>query len=371
MSPMWREHGTKRRCLRRRNVSAVQPTVWFASPGDPTQLTGGYIYNARVVTGLRASGWVVESLRLPDTYPFPTPADQAVAKNLLFRVRDNDLLVVDGLALGAFSPDVLANLRGRLIALVHHPLADESGLDAQQVEALTVSETRALTFARGVIVTSPHTADALAARFGVPRDGITVAVPGVDPVQAQSDRTQPPMILAVGSVSRRKGHDVLVRALTQLVDLEWHAVVVGNLDRDPAAAAEVRRLVSEHGLERRVQLAGEQPQVALSAYYRQATLFALATRHEGYGMVFSEAMMHGLPIVTCAAGAVPDTVPSTAGLLVPPNEPEAFANALRTVLEDSAARTRLASGSLAAGQALPTWTDTARLFEAKLHEVAK
>ena len=136
-------------------VPERRPVLWFASPGDPATLTGGYIYNARVIDGLTSQGWDVRRIRLPDAYPFPTASDQASAKNLLFEVGEADVLVIDGLALGAFSPDVLGNLRGKLVALVHHPLADESGLDETQVAELTVSEILALRYAKGVIRDGP------------------------------------------------------------------------------------------------------------------------------------------------------------------------------------------------------------------------
>lgn len=350
-------------------VPERQSVLWFASPGDPATLTGGYIYNARVIDGLTSQGWDVRRIRLPDAYPFPSASDQATAKNLLFEVGEADVLVIDGLALGAFSPDVLGNLRGKLVALVHHPLADESGLDETQVAELTASETLALRYAKGVIVTSPHTGGALVERFEVARKNITVAIPGVDRPSAVQARKEPPIILSVGSLTARKGHDVLVRALATIVDLDWQANIVGSCERDPEVANDVRNLISNLELQGRVSLSGEFAQSDLAACYGTASVFALATRHEGYGMVFSEAMMHGLPIVTCAAGAVPDTVPASAGILVPVDDEAAFASALRSVLSDRERYQELARGSQAAGDAMPSWADTARIFGEKCREV--
>ena len=102
--------------------------------------------------------------------------------------------------------------------------------------------------------------------------------------------------------------------------------------------------------------------------YREARLFALATRFEGYGIVFDEALAHGLPIISCIAGAVPDTVPENAGLLVPPDAPEAFADALRQVLGDAKTHQNLATAARVAGRALSSWKDTAIIAAAALEK---
>jgi glycosyltransferase involved in cell wall biosynthesis len=128
------------------------------------------------------------------------------------------------------------------------------------------------------------------------------------------------------------------------------------------------RLHAELGLGDRVRLAGRLPGDDLGRAYAQAKIFALATRYEGYGIVFDEAMAHGLPIVTCATGAVPDTVAEGAGLLVPTEDPEAFAAALDQLLSDEALRSRMAATSSRAGAALPGWGETARIAGAVLDQ---
>ena len=83
-------------------------------------------------------------------------------------------------------------------------------------------------------------------------------------------------------------------------------------------------------------------------------------RYEGYGMVFAEALAHGLPVIAARAGAVPDVVPPDAGLLVPVDDSAALAAALRRVLTDATLRKDLRAGALRAAQALPRWQDTGR-----------
>jgi glycosyltransferase involved in cell wall biosynthesis len=166
----------------------------------------------------------------------------------------------------------------------------------------------------------------------------------------------------------RKGHDILLQALALLADLEWTVSIVGGAT-DEDYSRSLRDLATKLGLNERVHFRGKLAPDALTACYVRASVFALATRYEGYGMVFAEAMVHGLPIVTCAAGAVPDTVPADAGMLVPADDVAAFAGALRRVLADAGHRNALASGSARHGQDLPSWDDTARIVSAVLKNV--
>ena len=114
-------------------------------------------------------------------------------------------------------------------------------------------------------------------------------------------------------------------------------------------------------MDHRVSFAGNMPQEKLDTLYATATVFALATRYEGYGMVFDEALSWGLPIISCTAGAVPDTVPAGAGRLVSPDAPDAMAQALRDVLTDADARAAMAAAAKTAGAALPGWDTTAQI----------
>jgi glycosyltransferase involved in cell wall biosynthesis len=242
--------------------------------------------------------------------------------------------------------------------MIHHPLAHESGLTPARRAHLFATERDNIGLARHILVPSPHTAAILVSEYGARPGDITIVRPGTDRPRGPQDPASPPLILSVGIQHPRKGHDILLGALAQVTDLPWQAVIVGSA-YDAAHAAALTALHRRLALETRATLAGRVSPDRLSDLYRAATLFALATRYEGYGIVFDEALAHGLPIVTCRTGAVPQTVPAEAGLLVPPEDASAFAAALRRLLTDDKTRARLAATSRAAGAGLPPWSSVA------------
>jgi glycosyltransferase involved in cell wall biosynthesis len=335
--------------------------VVFAIPGDLDTPTGGYVYDRRVIHELQDRGVTLTHMRLGSSFPHPTEEDTLDAATQLASSGSGQVLLIDGLALGALEPEVLAQVHAPIVALVHHPLALEGHLDSARRSELHRMEQENLARCVAVIVTSDQTAEILTSDYGVPAQNITVARPGTDRQVQTHELISPPLIVSVGSQSRRKGHDVLIEALSHIDDLPWQAVIAGSV-RDEAYSTELHRMVHDLGLDERVRLIGAVSPEQLQQLYSQASVFALATRFEGYGMVFDEAMTYGLPIVSCDTGAVPDTVAEGAGLLVPVDDPHAFSEALRSVLADEKKRAAMATSSQHAGQLLPTWSDTADII---------
>lgn len=346
---------------RHAQFAAGQPGAAFAIPGDIDTKTGGYIYERTLLHSLRALGRPVDHLILPASFPDPSPADMARAIAQMAAVPADRPLIIDGLVFGAVDTAGLASLRAPIVAMIHHPLALETGLSPDRAAELYRREADNLRLAARVVVPSPHTADILTSRYGADPARILIAPPGFRPADPARLPAAPPLILSVGILAPRKGHDILLTALAGLTDLDWQAIIVGA-PLFPQTAAALHAQNAALGLAGRVRLTGLIDEAALIDLYRSTTVFALATRYEGYGMVFGEALLHGLPIVACRVGAVPQTVPEGAGLLVPPDDPAAFAAALRHLLTDAPARARIAAISTAAGQALPTAADTARVM---------
>lgn len=334
------------------------PEVWFAVPGDPETRTGGYIYAKRLTEALRAGGWTVHPVRLPGGFPRPSPSDLAETAQAFTALPKGATTLIDGLAFGALPANLLSGLGLNIAALVHHPLALETGLTPAEAADSARNERAALELARAVIVTSPHTADILAADYGVARDRITVAVPGAEQ-RPRAVGSDPPSLLTVATITPRKGHDVLVAALAQLQDLPWTSTLAGSLMRAPECVADLKARIARSGVANRITLAGEVADDILTDLYHRADLFVLPSRYEGYGMVFADALACGLPVVACAAGAVTETVPAAASKLVPTDDAAALAAALRALLSDRQQRRALADAAWMAGQRLPTWTQCA------------
>ena len=352
--------------------------LYFAIPGDLETRTGGYGYDRRIIAGLRERGWSVSVVRLDDSFPFPSAAARAQAAAVLAQIPTGSTVLVDGLALGALPVEVGREAaRLKIVALVHHPLAAETGLDPALAAELHTSERRALGLVRSVVVTSRATAVRLA-DYGVTADRITVVEPGTDPAplargsQGASLSAEPSALspqspvpgevalLCVATMTPRKGYELLLTALAAIPQRNWRLTCAGSLDRDPATVARVRAQLRDSGLEDRVLLAGDMDAPALGAQYDRADLFVLPTLYEGYGMAVAEALARGLPVISTATGAIEDLVRPTppdeaAGIVVPPGDLPALRDALFRVVGDATLRSRLAANARRARQRLPTW----------------
>lgn len=334
--------------------------IVFAIPGAINTQSGGYGFDRRLMHELRLQGRDVSHLELGGSYPNPTAADAAHAAMVLEGLPSDCIVIMDGLALGAMDAGVIGSLPAQLVALIHHPLAFEGDMEPGRKKQLLLTERENLRHAKRVIVPSPHTAQLLVSHYGVEANRVTVARPGIDQSAEPKRQLDPPLILSVGIQVPRKGHDVLLRSLSGIRELHWQAVIVGA-PLDTEYAASLAALSQELGLSDRVTLAGQVSDAELAELYRSASIFALATRFEGYGMVFGEAMVHGLPIVSCKVGAVAETVPATASLLVEPNDPDAFGSALANLLQDPELHAELEAAALEAGENLISWKESARL----------
>lgn len=334
-------------------------SIAFAIPGDLSLPTGGYAYDRRLLAEWDRMGIACRHLALPGSFPAPTGADLATSREILTATAGP--LLVDGLAFGALPEPLVAVLPHPLIALVHHPLALEAGLSPARAAELRAGETAALRHTDTVVATSPATKALLVAKFGVPAGKITVAEPGTDPAPRATGSSggQPLSLLAVGAVIPRKGYDVLVAALAGLVDRAWQLTLIGALDRAPDTVAALRRQIAEAGLDNRITLAGAVSDTDLAKAYARADLFVMPSLFEGYGMVLTEALARGLPILCTTGGAAAETAPDEAALKVLPGDVAALRQGLRVLIDDDAARRARADAAWRAAASLPRWHETA------------
>jgi glycosyltransferase involved in cell wall biosynthesis len=345
------------------------PELTFAVPGGLDLPTGGATYDRMVTAAVRAAGWRVDVLTWPASFPFPDESDrQSVAADLA-ALPDGALVMIDGLALGTL-PELARAQSGRLrlVALVHHPLALETGLRPETAARFAAEEREALRWVQAVIVTSNATAATLRTEFGVPGDRITVAVPGIERRAALAGpRLAGPLrILSLGQVSPRKAYHVLVEALASVADLDFSATIAGDVDSNPETASALVDQIRRARLSDRVRLVGAVSEAESARLHADADLFAFPSLYEGYGMALAEAMAWGLPIVATTGGAIPEVVPPRAGLLVPPGDAPAFAAALRRLLSEADLRASLAGAARAAAARLGGWEATAAGIAAAL-----
>ena len=346
----------------------------FLIPGDWLTPTGGFTYDRRLVLALREAGWHVDLLRLDAEWPWPDAAALNAAQHAIESLPDGRRVIADGLAFGALPPALLQAHAHRLcwVALVHHPLHLETGLDAAQCQHLLHSETRALQHARRVLVTSAHTAADVAA-MGVPAERIVVIEPGTDaaPVVGRPRRHDGPLqLLCVASLTPRKGHALLLQALAGLPRGDWELHNVGSLTRDPATTAQLLAMCDTAPLAGRVFWHGEVDAAQLQPFYARAELLLQPSLHEGYGMAVAEALAAGLPVLASDAGALAQTLPPDAGLHVPAGDVSALRDALARLLGDAALLERLAAGARAAALHLPRWPQQAQRLAALLDGLA-
>lgn len=336
--------------------------IVFAIPGDLSLPTGGYAYDRRLLAEWREMGVVARHLPLPGSFPSPGEADLAETGRSILSQPYDRVLLIDGLAYGAFPEGIAAGLAGRVVALVHHPLGLETGLTPTQATEFVRRETAALRYASAVIATSEATKRLLVTDFAVPAEKVTVAEPGVDPAErAVGSGGETVELLAVGSLVPRKGYDVLVAALDGLADKPWRLSIVGADDRAPATTAALKAQIAGAGLSGRITLAGALGHAELDAAYDKADLFVMPSLFEGYGMVLTEALARGLPILCTTGGAAAQTAPDTAALKVPPGDVAALRAGLARLLDDRQERQRRSDAAWQAAGTLPRWRGTATI----------
>jgi glycosyltransferase involved in cell wall biosynthesis len=321
----------------------------------------------------------VDVVELQGRFPFPDLVAIEAARSALDGQPDHRLVVIDGLALPAFESALLAHrARLSLVGFVHHPLALETGLEPSAQDQLARVESRIWSLLDGIVCPSEDSARAVA-ETGFDTGRIAVTPPGTE-LPRSVLRSEPAIprlpggpvrLLAVGTLIARKGHALLLEALAEVPsDLLWHLDCIGSLERDPLTVERVRALIRDRHLDGRVTLHGEVSSQARDLAYARAHLFTLPSFHEGYGMVFAEAMAWGLPIVATTGGAIPATVPADAGRLVPPGDRTALARALVDLIGSAEERARLARAARSAAARLADWPEATLRWISEVERLA-
>ncbi len=318
----------------------------FALP-DPAETGGGggSDYIGGLAPALRALGHQVEIV----TGPNPKFPPHAVA-------------VVDGMLMPRLQARLEELAAADAVVLVHH-VAAAAGRNAGARESVLAVERAMLPRMRRVIATSRAVTERLSSEFGVAAH----AVPsGARALPRAAPDPGDPLILAVGVLTRRKRHDKLLHAAARLTDLPWRLVVAGDANREPDHAAELAPLIRELGLADRAEILTNPPSTALDHVWSTTSVFALATRWEGYPAAAAEALRRGIPTVVTDTGDVGTIIPAGAGTICPVDDMATFGKCLRRLLFDRDLRADMAEAAWRAGQDLPSWHTRAQQFLALL-----
>jgi glycosyltransferase involved in cell wall biosynthesis len=350
-------------------VTGAVHVVLPDSVDDPARPSGGNTYDRHVCRGLASLGWSVHTHPVSGAWPRRDQAAFAALASVLQRIRDGSLVLLDGLIASA-APEVLVPEARRLrqVILVHMPLGqrpDDEGASARTREAAV------LLAAAAVVTTSGWTRSRLLELYPLPDDRVHVAEPGAEFAELAPGTADGEGLLCVAAVTFNKGHDVLLDALETLSDLSWRCVCIGSLDREPAFARRLRGHSLNGSLDGRVEFRGARTGADLDRSYAAADLLVLPSRAETYGLVLTEALARGVPVVAAEVGGVAEAVAYGAdgvrpAMLVPPGDSRALGAALRAWLRDPELRGRLRRAASERRETLSGWASTASALEAVL-----
>ncbi len=343
--------------------------------GDINTLTGGYIYEKRLVDYLRGAGLEADIVSIPNL-PYPLHLFTNFWLLFYFAIKKYDLIIEDEMthpAVWVFN-FWAKHVRGMKIIAIVHMLRWIALRGCWDMTLVKFMERQMLRSTNLIIANSNHTSEEIKG-MGLSDQAIDVVYPGFDSLQApqgSSSRIDDSIrLLFVGNWDPRKGLETLLEALHHSNNPGISLDVVGDDRFYPRYTRRVMKKVLQWGLEGRTRFHGRIERHSLGSFYSNADIFVMPSTYEPFGIVFAEAMSFGLPIIAANAGGIPELVEHRKnGLLVPPNDPFALAQAIAELASSAELRQKYGRASYEKSKELNTWEDSFQTILKHLHRLA-
>jgi glycosyltransferase involved in cell wall biosynthesis len=367
------------RALTAANSQRTPLRIGLVIYGDLETLTGGYLYDRKLVQFLRSQGDVVEIFSLPWRNYAKHLLDN-LSQDLIRTVSEAqiDLLLEDELnhpSLFRLNRKLKANYP--IVSIVHHLRCSELR-PAWQNRFYRLVESDYLAGVDGFVFNSVTTRSTVEGLIGNNRPSV-VAFPGRDGVRPDMTRaaverraleTGPLRILFVGSLIPRKELHTLLAALARLPRDSWRLDVVGSPKTDPAYASRMLAEIERLGMRGQVQLLGSLTGRELADCYSRNHLLAVPSSYEGFGIVYLEAMGFGLPALASTAGAAHEIITHDLdGFLVRAGDADAIARHVEELVSNRGKLVRMGLAALDRYAAHPTWGEAAATIRNFLEEM--
>jgi glycosyltransferase involved in cell wall biosynthesis len=307
--------------------------VHFLIPGDINQLTGGYIYNRKMIEGLVSKGHEVEVHNPGSDFPFPGKESLGNCRRIFSSIGRGEPIVIDSLALGPCEK-IIVQFAGNnpMVGLIHLPLFMNPSFTQIEKSVFKAQESRAYKKMRFLIAVSMHTRQ-LIHECGIDNSSIFVVHPQAEsPTRKTFYPSLPHNLLCIANYTRNKGHSTLITALAGLKSFDWVLSCYGDQTMEIEYALKLIKEVKELGLDDRISLNGPLQHQSLTEIYLQADLFILPSEYESYPMVLVESLVHGIPVIAAEAGGIPELVPDGTGYFFEPGNAGSLEKVIQKLL---------------------------------------
>lgn len=340
--------------------------------GDLEIVSGGYLYDRKLVEHLRSQGDHVEIISIPwRSYPLHLTDNFSASLFHHLQSLQVDILLQDELnhpSLFLLNHRLRKEIKYPLVSIVHHLRSSEQRSAWQNALYETV-EKRYLDNVDALIFNSQATQKAVFKRNASLKDKPSlIALPAGDrfkpawdllETQKRADQPGPLKVVFIGNLIPRKGLETLLKALKNLPFHLWELTVIGNPEVDPLYNRKMQKLVSRLDMTERVKFLGTVPDTLINQTLSNSHLLAVPSSYEGFGIVYLEGMSFGLPAIGAKAGGAQEIIQhGYNGFLVEPGDTERLSAHISELLSD---RQKLVEMSLAARRSFdthPSWEMT-------------